>query len=81
MFINISPIFFYQCREPSPVSLVSCLLPVVSCLFSPVSLVSGFLFPSPIVLFSVSRLRSHVSHAVSAADLIYDLTDLTDNGN
>ena len=84
MFTNtvyqISPIFFYQCREPSPVSclpsLVSCLPSLVSCLLSPV-----FCLPS-----SVSRLLSHVPMSpvsrlpcctVSAADLIYnDKADL-----
>ena len=77
LIYQISPIFFYQCREPSPVSclpsLVSCLPSLVSCLLSPV-----FCLPS-----SVSRLLSHVPMSpvsrlpcctVSAADLIYCIT-------
>ena len=92
LIYQISPIFFYQCREPSLVSClpspVSCLLsPVfclrslVSCLLSPVScllsLVSCLLSPVSRLLSYVPYLLSHVSHAVSAADLIHnDIADL-----
>ena len=73
LIYQISPIFFYQCREPSLVSClpspVSCLLSLVSCLLSPVfclrSLVSCLLSPVSCLLSLVSCLLSPVSRLLS----------------
>ena len=71
-----SPVSFLLSPISCLLSPVSCLLPFVSCLLSPV-----FCFLSPIICLpssvSCPCLLCHVSHAVSAADLIYnDIADL-----